>query len=58
MSSFREYTLLPSLQSTLQTLDFTTPNVRDSVTLSGSTSGTLEDTGVSEDAAFYRVESK
>jgi hypothetical protein len=37
------------------TLDFTTPDIKDSVTLSGST-GTLEDTTATEEKAFYRVE--
>lgn len=37
-------------------LDFTTPDIQDSVTLSGTTTGTLEDTGATEDRAFYRVE--
>ncbi|MCH7228097.1 hypothetical protein [Haloferula sp. A504] len=38
------------------TLDFTTPDIKDTTTLSGATSGTLEDTTATEDKAFYRVE--
>jgi hypothetical protein len=37
-------------------LDFTTPDIKDSVTLSGTTTGTLQDTSATEDKAFYRVE--
>lgn len=37
------------------TLDFSTADIRDSVTLSG-TSGTLEDTAATGEKAFYRVE--
>ncbi len=38
-------------------LDFTTPDIVDTTSVSGG-SGTLEDTGATEDAAFYRVESQ
>jgi hypothetical protein len=37
-------------------LDFSVPDIKDSVTLSGTTTGTLEDTSATESAAFYRVE--
>lgn len=37
------------------TLDFTTPDIKDTATLSG-TAGTLEDTTATEEKAFYRVE--
>lgn len=37
-------------------LDFTTPDIQDTITLSGTTTGTLEDSGATEDRAFYRVE--
>jgi hypothetical protein len=37
-------------------LDFTTTNIKSTVTLSGPTTGTLQDTDATESAAFYRVE--
>lgn len=37
-------------------LDFSVPDIKDTVTLSGTTTGTLEDTTATESAAFYRVE--
>jgi hypothetical protein len=39
-------------------LDFSVPNVVDTVTLSGTDTGTLEDTSATEDKAFYRVQSQ
>ncbi|MCH7229190.1 hypothetical protein, partial [Haloferula sp. A504] len=39
-------------------LDFSVPNLVDTVTLSGTDTGTLEDTSATEDKAFYRVESQ
>ncbi|MCH7227092.1 hypothetical protein [Haloferula sp. A504] len=38
------------------TLDFSTLDSQDSITLSGTDTGELQDTGATEDAAFYRVE--
>ena len=37
-------------------LDFSVPDIKNSVTLSGTTTGTLVDTTATESAAFYRVE--
>ena len=39
-------------------LDFTIPDIKDTTTLPGTTSGTLEDTSATEDKAFYRVKSQ
>jgi hypothetical protein len=36
-------------------LDFSVPDIKNSVTLSGTTTGTLEDTTATENTAFYRV---
>jgi alpha-L-arabinofuranosidase len=37
-------------------LNFTVPNIKSTLYLSGTTSGTLQDTSATEPAAFYRVE--
>lgn len=39
-------------------LDFSTLDSKDSVTLSGTTTGTLQDTNATESSAFYRVEAQ
>ncbi len=44
-----------SLNKTLD-LDFTIPNIKSIVTLTGSTTGMLQDAEATESAAFYRVE--
>jgi hypothetical protein len=38
------------------TLDFTRPDIKDTITLTGTTSGTLEDATATENKAFYRVQ--
>ena len=39
-------------------LNFTTPNIKSIITLAGTTLGSLQDTGATTPAAFYRVETK
>ena len=39
-------------------LNFTTPNIKSTITLTGTTLGSLQDTGATTPAAFYRVETK
>jgi alpha-L-arabinofuranosidase len=39
-------------------LDFTTPSIKETITLSSTTSGTLKDTSAIEPAAFYRVQQR
>ncbi len=39
-------------------LNFTTPNIKSTLTLTGTAFGSLQDTNATEPAAFYRVETK